>query len=178
MATAAVPTSITIPTPASASGHSLAPTVLLLACGKHDRGNLFPKTKRQFESLKAPLTALLGSLDTEHCLVFHDGSKQAEATAALLELPPECNQGERTFLYSPATSDPDDYEMDKAVDLILKADLKDVLFFILDSVYTLRFASYYQRRLLGQSTDEPRIGPGCAVVFKADGTMHVLTPFD
>jgi hypothetical protein len=155
----------------------LAPALVLVVCGKHDRGHLFPKARRQVENLKAPLRKLLGEFDGNSPLVFHDGSPQAEATVALMGFPYESNQGERSFFFAPERTGPDEWDVNQAYQLIAKTDTERIVFFVVDRKFATKFAQFYQRRL-GKPAEPLRLGEGDAVVFETDGTRHVLSPRD
>jgi hypothetical protein len=169
-----------IPSPATyqpAFEPPLAPALVVMACGKHDRGSLFPKARRQLENLKAALRKSLGDFDGKNSVVFHDGSPQAEATVALMGFAYESNQGERTFFFSPERNGPDEWDLNKGFELLVKTDTERTVFFVVDRKYAERFVPFYRTRL-GKPVERVRFGEGDAVVFETDGTLHVLSPGD
>jgi hypothetical protein len=151
-------------------------TLVLLAYGRHDRGNLFPKARRQLENLLPRVRRIVGEFESGKCLVFHDGTKQAEETVWRMEFPTGANQGERYFLDSPMGAGPDDFEMYKAYRLVQDAGIPIVIL-VTNHVYVRKFSSYYLTKI-GKDAVLPQICPGDGVVIEHDGTLHPLVSHD
>jgi hypothetical protein len=151
-------------------------TVVLIACGRHDRGRLFPRTRRQIDNLKEPLQKLIGELDSGEYLVFHDGTNQAQETAERIGFSFHSAEGERDFLGCTAHVLPDEYELRKAFRLVEEAQQKRVIF-VADQAYLSLFARFYLARLQKDNA-APGISQGDAVVIETDGTLHLVSPPD
>jgi hypothetical protein len=147
--------------------------LILMSCGRHDRGKLFPRSKRQIEHLKHPIAKIAGSLDMQTCAVFHDGSPEALETISLMEVP---DNGEREFLMASLKSGPDEYELNKTFRLVEDVD-RPVILLVVDHIYASKFASFYLDRL-EKSVETHHLTEGEAVIVEADGTFHLLSPQD
>jgi len=150
--------------------------LVLIAYGRHDRGKLFPRTRRQIDSLKEPLQRLVGDFASADCRVYHDGTDQAQETALQIGFsfgPEEC---ECEFLsYIPRVV-PDEYDLTKAYRLVEQAPQKNI-FLVGDPAYVSHFARFYLARL---QKPKPTAGitQGEAVVIRDDGSLHVVSPQD
>jgi len=148
-------------------------TLILMACGRNDRGKLFPRAKRQIEHLKHPIAKIAGDLDMQTCAVFHDGSPEALETISLLEVP---DNGEREFLMASLKTGPDEYELNKTFRLVEDVE-KPAIVLVLDHVFASKFAAFYLDRL-DKSVESHHVSEGEAVIVEADGTFHLLSPQD
>jgi hypothetical protein len=147
--------------------------LILMACGRNDRGKLFPRAKRQLEHLQHPIAKIAGNLDMHNCAVFHDGSPEAIETITIMGIP---DNGEREFLMASLKTGPDEYELNKTFRLVEDIE-KPVIVLVLDHVYASQFASFYLDRL-EKSVEAHHLSEGEAVIVEADGTFHLLSPQD
>jgi hypothetical protein len=144
-----------------------------MACGRNDRGKLFPRAKRQIEHLKHPIARIAGTLSIDNCMVFHDGSPEALESIALLGVP---DNGEREYLMASLKTGPDDYELNKTFRLVEEVETSIVIL-VLDHVYASKFSAFYLDRL-EKSVEAHHLSEGEAIVIEADGTFHLLSPQD
>jgi hypothetical protein len=151
--------------------------LVLVAYGRHDRGKLFPKTRRQVHELKDSLNEIVGTMNSGNVAGFHDGTLQAEQTIDLLGLPADANLGYRDFLLCPARlGGPEEFEMVRALHVIEHLD-KEIVVFAVDRLYVAKFASFYLSRL-GKGEQNRSIPDGSAVVIEQDGKCHILVPLN
>jgi hypothetical protein len=151
-------------------------TLVLIAYGRHDRGRLFPRTRRQIDSLKEPLQKLTGGLDTENYRLYHDGTDQAQETAVEIGLPYPAEECECDFL-SCTRATPDEYDMSKAFRVVEREEQKNIVF-VGDQAYVSHFARFYMERMQTKKKAPPGIVPCAALVIQADGTSQLVSPHD
>jgi hypothetical protein len=150
--------------------------VVLIASGRHDRGHLFPRAKRQVDCLKELLQKLVGTLNTGDHVAYYDGTEQAKETAERIGLSCQGEKAECEFLGGNARLAPDEYDMRKAIQLVEQTPEKSVVL-VTDEAYLSRFAHLYLARL--QKKDPaPGIGPGDAVVITEKGSLHHVSARD
>jgi len=151
-------------------------TVVLIAYGRHDRGRLFPRTRRQIDNLKEPLQKLIGDPGTGEYLVFHDGTLQAQETAERIGFSFHAEDGERDFLGCTTHTRPDEFDLGKACRLIEQAPQKKVVF-VADQTYLSDLARFYLNRLQKEDATAG-MSQGDAVVIETDGTLHRVSARD
>jgi hypothetical protein len=137
--------------------------VVLIASGRHDRGRLFPRTKRQVDCLRELLQKLVGNLNPSDHVAYYDGTEQAKETAERIGLSFDGEKAECNFLGGNARLAPDEFDLGKALQLVEKTPEKNVVL-VTDETYLSKFTRLYLARLK-KKDPAPGICPGDAVVI-------------
>lgn len=149
--------------------------LVLLAYGRHDRGTLFPRAKRQVKNLLPRLKKIVGEFKPGNCLVFHDGTVQAEETVWRCEFPAGANQGEHTFLGS-GRHGPDSFEMHAAYRLVQETETK-VMVLVVHHRYANKFLAYCLAKTENEKIP-PTLHEGDALLIDNMGEFQFLESYD